>query len=245
MRYVRDEILSQGLDLASSPTVDAHDRPGGVIQSNAYCIRWLQNALDMFHSRYPFSMDVTSVNMAMIPNEPALRLATDYGLYLPTDFVLDVRNGLLVNLGSRLARVRQYSFQRWLDISNTYSGNPQTYPLAYTLIKNQIKIAPLVTSTITASLWYYAQPAILEADSVVPFPDEWTLIEFIRLKAREWTNSIDVGIAQQYMQKELGRLRSAGLLHNSEYDSIPLENNQVFTDSMIGNSYSWMGNYAT
>lgn len=244
MRYSRDEVLTQGLDLASSPTIDAHDRPGGVIQENAYCIKWLQNALDMFHRRYPFSTDVTYTNMSIVALDASIHVSADLSLYVPADFMLDVRNGLIITVGSTLLRVRQKSFQRWLDISNTYAGSPQTYPLVYTLIGSQIKIAPLVSASIGAQLWYYALPSKLSAADSVPFPDEWTLIEFIRLKAAEWTRSIDPGTAQMYMQKELGRLRSAGLLHDSEYDSIPLENNQVFTDG-LGSSYAWMGNYAT
>jgi len=244
MLYTRDEILTQGLDLASSPTVDAHDRPGGVIQENAYSIKWLQNALDMYHKRYPFSTDVTSVAIAMPGGSTDVVLASDSTKYVPTDFMIAVRNGLIVNVAGQLLRVRETSFQYWLNFYNTFINSPAQWPMRYTFINSRLKIAPLLSASQAGTLWYYKQPAKLEADSEPSFPDEWTLIEFVRLKAQEWTRSIDPGTAQMYMQKELGRLRSAGLLHNTEYDSIPIENNQAFTDTMIGNNYAWMGNYA-
>lgn len=246
-RYTRDEIIAQGLDLAASPTVLQHDMSGGVVNENAWAIKWLQNALDMFHRKFPFSSDIASVAVTIQGNNTDVVLTSDGVSYLPTDFMIDVRNGLVVTINNQTFRLTRKSFQYWLSVYN-YSGNTSFSSLSqgglYCIVNNRIKVAPLTTTSQAGTLWYYALPALLTATSTPPFPDEWSLIEFIRLKALEWTRSIDVGTAQMYLQKELARFKANGLLNEAEYDVIPLENNQVLPDGALLNRNAWMGNIA-
>lgn len=241
-RYSRDEVLIQGLELASSPTVIKHDMPGGTIEPSAYSIKWLQNALDMFHRKYPFSTDVTNVSMYLGVNTYDLVLSSDHSIYLPTDYILDIRHGLLGEINNQKFRVERRGFQTWLQASQFNNNTSVRRPFTYTTVNNRIKIAPQVSEALSLTLWYYALPAALEAEDQVPFPDEWSLIEFIRLKALEWTRSIEIGTAQAYLTKELGRLRASGLLHETEYDVFPLENNQVLIEGVGGDvRNAWMG----
>ena len=234
-RYTRDEIITIGLDLAHSSTLDQHDRKGGVIDSNAYSVKWLQQALDMYHSRYPFSGDVTSAAIVIAINNDVVTL--------PDDFMLDARNGLLVNFSSGVQRLARLSFQRWLDIYNPSIGKPQTVPSVYSIFGEAIHIAPLTSVSYSGTLWYFAQPSLLEASDYPKFPDEWVLVEYIRIKALEWIKQYAPGTASGYMQKELGRMKQAGLLNEPEYDVFPLENTPL-ADRGVSNRNDWMGSIA-
>ena len=196
----------------------------------------------MFHRKYPFASDIQNVAVTVQGNNTDLVLASDNTKYLPADFMLDVRDGIVITISNRTFRLKRKSFQYWLSIYNAFL-NTTTANLSsggvYTIINNMFKVAPLITAAQAATLWYYALPAVMTASSIPNFPDDWTLIEFVRLKALEWTRGIDVGVAQIYMQKELARLKSSGLLNDAEYDTIPLENNQVVPNTV--NRNSWMG----
>ena len=250
-RYTRDEIISQGLDLAQSATVDKIDRPGGgTISPNAMSIKWLQNALDMLHRKYPFSGDVQDIPVTIHAGSADLTVVST-GRYLPLDWMLDVRDGVVINIpqGStpRLSRLKRRGFQYWLNIYNQSLSTTLRQPnaeAAYTVINQRIKVAPLFNADTPATLWYYALPAVVGPDEYPQFPDEWSLIEFVRLKALEWVDrrSEMVGIAQTYLTKELARFKAEGLLNQTEYeDGVPIENNQTFMDRSVIDRNSWMG----
>ncbi len=246
-RYVRDEILSQGIELSASPTVIAHDMPGGVIDGNAYSIKWLQNALDMFHRKYPFASDIHTAAMTIQGSNADVLLASPNTLlpgdsiYLPDNFILDVRNGLICTIGTQSYRLKRKSFQYWLNYSLSFQTLTQASTTAYCIVNEKIKVAPLLTEPVSATLYYYALPALLGPKSHVPFPDEFVLIEFIRLKALEWTRSLEPGTSQMYLTKQLAGLRASGLLNEPEYeDGIPLENNQVLNDGTAFSRTAWM-----
>ena len=241
-RYTRDEILIQGIELSSSPTVIQHDMPGGIIQPNAYSIKWLQNALDMFHNKYPFSTDVTEVTVNFNTGTNDLVLNSDNTTFLPSSFILDVRDGVLYTQSNKQQRLKRLSFQYWLSYNLSNQNTQTTVPRTYTKVNSRIKFSPKVTVALTGSLWYYAQPSEIPYNGYPSFPDEHTLIEFIRLKSLEWTRSIEVGTAVAFMTKELVRLRMDGLIDDSEYDVPPIENNQVFIDSNVNDRNSWMYN---
>ena len=244
-RYTRDEIITQGIDLSASPTVIQHDMPGGILQPNAYAIKWLQNALDMFHNKFPFSSDVQSVSITFPTGSNDLYLTSDNTLYLPTDYIIDVKNGILANYNNNDFRLKKIAFQEWLNYNLGNQNNTNaSRPIYYTKINNRFKFTPQITTALSGTLWYFAMPALIEPNDYPPFPDEYTLIEFIRIKSLEWTRSIEVGTAQAYMNKELARFRAEGLIDNAEYDVAPLENNQVLLDGSLGNRNAWMGNTA-
>src|SRR6266446_3306877 len=113
-RYTRDEILIQGIELAQTQAIAAHDMPGDTISLNAYSIKWLQNAMDMFHKRYPFSTDVTSTSITIPAGNTDAYLTSDATKYLPLNFILDVKDGVLASVGGKNIRVYRKSFQTWL-----------------------------------------------------------------------------------------------------------------------------------
>jgi len=238
-RYDRDELIAQGLDLAASPTLVAHDMPGGTVDPEAYAIQWLQNALDMFHMRFPFSADVASVGVTFRAGNPDVILSDGTNMYLPSNWIVDVRNGLLMQQSpTQSYRLRRTSFQSWLDRSTLSPSGLSAG--AYCVAQNRLKIVPTVPTQMSGTLWYYALPAPLDAHDSPNFPDPWVLIEFVRFKALEWTRSADPGTAQAYMQRQLASLRATGLLNEPEYDVVPLENNQAWRDQ-TASPYAWMG----
>ena len=87
-RLTRDEILADALDMVDSQALDQHDRPGGVLQANAYGPRWLQRGLDIFHRAFPWSGTITTSALALTPS------TNSYAL--PADFVLDKRDGVKI-----------------------------------------------------------------------------------------------------------------------------------------------------
>jgi len=238
-RYTRDEILLQGLDLASSPSLTTHDAPGGIISSNAHCIYWLQNALDMFHIKYPFSSDVVSASITFPSNSDELYITP--GVFLPSDFIIEVRRGLIATVNNQSYRLEKKSFQQFLDLQlNSQSTTNPDNPRFYSKVNNRYKFTPRVQNNTSGTLWYYKLPSKLDSDDYPSFPDEHSLIEFIRIKALEWTRSVDLGTAVAYLQKELVRFRVAGLLDEAEYDIAPLENNQALVAASVSNRNSWM-----
>jgi len=240
-RYTRDELLSHALDLAQSPPLDRHDRPGDVIDQNAYCISWLQSALDRCHVKFPFSADIQDVDITFTSSSTDVVLTSDNTKYLPTDFILDVRDGVVYISNNQRTRLKRKSFQYWLSVYNSTLSSKSSTPSIYTIIQKRIKVAPIVQVNIPGTLWYYKMPTFVSSNTYIDFPDEWTLIEYVHIKCMEWNRSTDLGTAQVFLEKELARLKAAGLLNETEYDVVPIENNQVFVDTSLRDRNSWMG----
>lgn len=244
-RYSRDEILIQGLELAHSAPVIQHDMPGNIIQPNAWSIKWLQSALDMFHRVYPFAGDVTSVAITLNAHNVDANLTSDISLYLPIDFIVDVRNGIEAPYGNTTYRLRKINSQLWLDYKIAYQTASGPRALCYAITNKRIKILPLLDTAQLATLYYYALAPEPGPEDAVDFPDEFTLIEYIRLRALEWGRSqgIPPGTGQEYLKKQLAMLRSSGLLQDSEYTFGQLENKQTISESMLRHRNSWMGGW--
>ncbi|KKL69545.1 hypothetical protein LCGC14_2113910, partial [marine sediment metagenome] len=57
-RLQRDQIINRALDLADSSVLDAKDRPSNpTIESGALSVEWLQEAIDIFAKRFPWSLN--------------------------------------------------------------------------------------------------------------------------------------------------------------------------------------------
>ncbi len=240
-RYTRDEVLSQALDLAQSPPLDRHDRPGDVIDQNAFSIKWLQSGLDRVHRKFPFSTDIQSVDVVISSNTTDVTLLSNSSLYLPTDFILDVKDGIFYTSGTSSIRLKRRTFQYWLSVYNSTLNQKVPVPSCYCVIQNRIKVAPIPLTNISAILWYYALPALIQASQYPSFPDEWTLIEYVHIKAMEWNHSIDIGTGQSFLEKELARLKAAGLLNETEYDVVPIENEQIILNTGLYSPDAWLG----
>jgi hypothetical protein len=242
-RYTRDELLTQALDLAMSPPLNTHDRPGDVIDQNAYSIKWLQSALDRVHVKFPFSTDIQDVPIVFSSSSVDVTLLSDSTKYLPTDFILDVKDGVTYTYGGKETRLKRRTFQQWLSIYNDTKNQRVAVPSIYCMIQNRIKIAPVPSTNLSGTLWYYKLPGIIHASEYPNFPDEWTLIEYVHVKALEWNHSVDIGTGQVFLEREVARLKAAGLLNDTEYDQVPIENNQVFVSPGLSRN-AWMGDVA-
>lgn len=229
-RYTRDEVLHTALDMADIATLNVHERPNGVIMPQAYSINWLQNLLDMFHNRYPFAGEVTKATMCVQAHQEDLLFQSEPGVfpaYLPDDFAIDVTDGLIASYGQgTFYRIKKLSFQPWLRVQTYYRSQQTSQPrvLYYTIISDIIKIVPTIDTSQQVDLWYYRLPPVLQAQDRPRYPDDWTLIEYVRLRALEWVRhpGVPPGTAKAYAEAELSADRQAGLLQKSEEDQLPL-----------------------
>ena len=226
-RYTRDAIIDRALDMLDSPTLNAKERPGGVL-TGTMAVGWLQDALDLFHHEFPWQGVVKKL---------AVTLDTTGLLTLPSDFVLDVRDGLVIAGHGRLMRT---SLQRFitLQITTATSGDVARYVVR----PPQIEVLPMPRANTAATLWYYSLPAVMTANVLPNFPSDWLLIEYVRLRGREWHNMLPPGSAVAYAREEINRLRIAGLANEPEDDRIPLDRE---TFVRPGGRNDWMGGTTT
>ena len=260
-RYTRDEDLQIALDMADIATLNARDRPNGVILPNALCVKWLQNLLDMFHQRYPFASDVVPIAMRINSNQEDLVLLQDpnidpttglpvnlppQSIYLPADFSIEVTNGIVAQYRQgQFYRVRKRSFQEWLEIHTWYRSQPASQPriLAYTVLEDRVKITPMQEEPQPVQMWYYRVPPLLHAAEKPAYPGDWTLIEYVRLRALEWARHPTVipGAAQAYAEDQLSADRQAGLLQKAEFDQLKLGGFNELYQHEAQNVWGWMG----
>lgn len=247
-RLSRDEIIHTALDMADLPTLDAKDRPEGILMPKAISISWLQQAMDAFHKRYPFAVDAVTTTMLYVANSDRLVVAEDTTKSLPDDFTLDLRDGLLLQPGPDqiMGRLRQRSLQSFINLNLQYQHYRGQYPVAYCVFgDDHIKVGPTSETSYQLTMWYYKQPQPLKAEQKPSQMDEWCLIEYVRLRSLEWIRLLPPNTAKDYLNKELANLKAIGMLNNSEYEKIPLQN-FVFLDAMLGTSsspFSWMGTW--
>lgn len=226
-RLTRDEILHQGLDLADLPTLDEHDRPGGrgsTIAATAHSIAWLQSALDLVHRTFPWSGLVTSTTLTVAPSGSAT---------LPTNFLEDFRDG--VTLGSPYRRLRRVSMPDLLAADPEAVGDL----VAYVVTPPTLRVwrRPIVTTPLT--LWYYALPPPLTANTIPQFPDDLTLVEYIHLRAKEWVGAVPPGSALAYLTRLCAALQKSGKGPQAEARSIPLDPG-VFRSSPGRDAWTWI-----
>src|SRR5262245_44529811 len=110
-RYCRDELILNMLLLVQNANLEHDEAPGGVVKPESMCIQWLQDILDYCHHKAPLSSTVSHTARNCVANQDTLQL--------PSDFILDVRDGYLVQSiasdATSLVRVYRRSFQDLLD----------------------------------------------------------------------------------------------------------------------------------
>jgi hypothetical protein len=235
-RLTRDEILLRSLDLIDSPSLDQKSRPGGVLDPQSVLIGWLQDGLDYFHRKFPWTGLITRT---------ALTLSGTDTYALPADFVLDLRDGLRImepngTAQATKARLHRKSLPWLLGQDTTVDAVGQ--PSAYVLLPPNLRIHPHPVRSYAAELWYYALPALLLADTIPNFPDDWTLVEFVRLRGKEWTGESAPGAALAFASALCADLQKSGLGTEADADSLPLDST-VFrpTGSIDAGRWGWMG----
>ncbi len=231
-RLTRDEILHRALDMVDSRSLDAHDRPENtVIVDEAHSVAWLQDGLDYFHHAFPWqgTLKTTTLTLPANSNGP---------IALPGDFILDVRNGVVLDPTTTTApRLRRWPVQKYISATagTTSAGTPRVY----TWYGDALYVHPKPATTLTATLWYHALPTELKATQKPTFPSDWVLVEFVRLRGLEWLRAVDPGTARTYAEKEIARLRASGLVGEPEDDELPLDSATYLPGGSDRNA--WMG----
>lgn len=193
----------------------------------------------------PFSTTVTSAPLDITAHTNTL--------LLPEDFILDVRNGYIVETISNNyqsnRRVYRLPFQKLLSrnihFSNSVSASVP-HPHCYCIVGRQgnqqtMMVAPTPTVNVVGTLWYYQLPARLEAGDKPSVPSDYVCLEYIRVRALEWDNLIEPGTAQKFCDKLIGAAKATGLLNEPEDDEVPFDEMQLQRGNQYTSTYAWMG----
>lgn len=181
----------------------------------------------MFHNVFPWAGIVKSTPVTISAESTTL----------PSDFIMDVRDGLLITTPS--TRLRRWSLPRHIQAGLSLGSSTGT-PKRYTITPPSLLVYPTPDVAYAGKLWYYALPTVLGPTTVPNFPSDWVLVEYVRFRGLEWGNRAPAGSAEQFAAQAVSVLRRSGLAFESEVDAIPLD-----ADSFRGvggqNDYSWMG----
>ena len=224
-RLDRDTILNRALNMADSPALDAKDRPVGTIVSTALSIAWLQECLDYFIKKFPFSSDLKTSPVSLATG------ATSFPI--PSDFLLDYNNGIV--LDDNLGRLTRHGLGTILNRSTSSTGKPTIYAVRGTTIL----IWPKIDKAYTGTLYYYYLPIALDATTVPLFPDDMILTDYVWLKAQEWHRAVSVGSARKYADDAIAELQRSGIGPESEEDALGLDPGFA---RVTADPTSWMGN---
>jgi len=218
-RLNRDEILIRALDLADSPVLDAQDRPSGTIVAAAFSPGWLQEALDIFAKKFPFSQTLIEVAVSIPANTGSVSRST---ITVPADYIQDYRNGILLDDDD--GRLQRRSIDFLFGLSRGTGSSPVIgTPKLYAVVGATIYLHPQADVLYNGDLWYYQLPAVLGATTVPFFPDDHILVEYVWLKAQEWHRVIPPGSAFVFADKMIADLQKAGIGSEAEPDVIPLD----------------------
>ena len=237
-RLSRDEVIHAGLDLADKPSLDEHDRPGGVVLENAHAVGWLQRGLDLAHRLYPFAGALA---------RQIITLQTGVDTYtLATDFNVDVRDGMTVTDAQITQRAFRSSLENLLNYQISSGVNPPTRrsPVGYIISPPAVFVYPTPDRAYTATLWYYKMPSVMSHGAIIPtFPDDNVLVKYLYWEALEWSKMAEPGTAEKYLTTAIGMLQQAGHGREPVRVDIPLDPHVIRQGSMArpDQGYDWMG----
>ena len=222
--------------MADLPELDQHDRPtAGTIDSTAFSINWFQRCLDEVHQEFPWSGTVTSVTGSVS--------ALNTTAFAPTDFILDMRDGLLLDVEGSTKMLMRRNFQDIMayQAKNNLGGTPVTaQPNLYAFRRRNLSLDITPDKSYTYRLWYYQLPAVLAGTDTPEFPSDHVLIDFVYMRALEWARKVPQGSAMKYLREiEIPSLRMSGLNQEPENDHIPLDRMQF--RGARRRPWDWMG----
>jgi len=214
-RLDRDTIINRALDLADSAVLDAKDRPSNpVLATGALSISWLQEALDLFAKRFPFSNNITTFTISVSKG--------DSSFSVPSDFILDYRNGILWDDDE--GRMTRRGLSTLLNVPLGTSSSPhESIPRIYSVKGTTIEIRPKSDKARTGILFYYQLPAALASATVPFFPDDYILVHYVWIKAQEWHRVVPIGSALQYAEDRIADLQRSGIGNEAEATEIELD----------------------
>lgn len=246
-RYCRDELINVMIGMVQLPNLQVHDAPEGVVQQDAYAIQWLQDILDFWFHMMPFS--------ATVKKQAIVCTALSDTLTMPSDFILDVRNGLLVQTipGDNTSYERKWRvpLQKFINraLLNQHTQTVK-YPEFYCIVGDDgvtvtqyqtMKITPTPTIATNCYLWYYALPPRIEANQKPKFPNDYVCIEYLRIRALEWAGIFEPGTAHKFCEKIVSSMKAAGLMNEPEDDEIPMDEQVYHRRGWGTNRNNWMG----
>lgn len=233
-RLTRDSICLRALDLADVPSLDTNDRPSGSIQSGAFTVEWLQEGIDFFYQNIPMAGVFTSVTVTLTQSGQ---------MTIPNDFLVDLRDGLIITDDPRWRLVRvagqEYVQRAILGTASTSPSQPAYYFVQPPTIFffNRSGIVP--DKSYNGKLFYFQLPAVLQPGTVPNFPSDLVLVDYVRLKCLEYVRSVPAGTALEYAEKQVAKLRNSGLFNEPENDEIPLDARK-FKRFDQGFYYDWL-----
>lgn len=245
-RYSRDELIRIALDMAQVSGLSNHDVPDGVVQPDAFSLQWLQDIVDWWYHTVPFSVTVKRLPLNCVANQNYIEM--------PQDFIVDVRNGYRVQtiVGDiySLKRSKRVDYQKFMNWEDYYRRSANVlFPMLYCVIgvtsngRQQMLITPTPTVSTVGELSYYALPPLLQAGDVPMFPADKITIEYIRIRALEFSRIYDPGTAERYCDRLLNAAKASGLMNEPESDDLPLDD-LSYRSNQLHNQYSpytWMG----
>jgi len=237
-RYTRDQLIIKAITMSQAGNVERHDCPDGVVLPDAYSIGWMQDILDWWYHMFPFSSTVTKVSLNCTANSDSITL--------PSDFILDVRNGYHVQRtpGDNLSfqKVFRIPLQKFINRQLYYQGASNIkFPSYYNIQGRIMKIVPTPIISTVGQLWYYKLPTVLGTDDIPDFPNDYVIVEYLRIRALEFVRVHDPGTAQKFCDKIVGSMKAAGLMNEPEDDEIPFDDLVNRPSPGHLNTYSWMG----
>lgn len=239
-RYARDELIYRALNMAQLPNLVAHDMPDGVVKQDAFAIDWLQDILDFWYHMVPFSASIKNVTLNAVANSGSIAL--------PSDFILDVRNGYTVETVPSdtlsLRRVHRVPLQKFINRRLSFQRSSDVrYPIFYNVHGGVLNITPTPSIATNGKLWYYQLPVTLQSGDKPSFPNDYVCVEYIRIRALEWARVYEPGTAQKFCDKIVAGMKAAGLMNEPEDDELPFDE-LVYRkqgDRLYSNTYAWMG----
>jgi hypothetical protein len=213
----RDAILLEALQLADAPSVNVVDVSSGnphtgTINAGAMSIDWLTNGINYFLSVFPWAATATTGAGNLVAGTATVSL-------LP-NFVLDLKDGLILTVNTKQRRLRRRGLQDLITLGmNQNNGVPRIY----TVQGLSIRVAPTPDLNYPYTLWFWERPPSLTGAQVPLFPSDLILVEYVRIKAMEYIRAAPPGAAMQYADRAIAELRKSGLGNETEYDTIPLD----------------------
>ena len=208
--------------MADLPELNQHDRPTGTIATTAFCINWIQRAIDAVLAEFPWGGEVASAsgNLTQL-NQASVGPAT---------MIKDVRDGLQINIGGSTKRLYRRNFSDVLayQARNNQGGTPLTgQPSLYCFTGTTVRLDVTPNQSYAYTLWYYSLPAVLASGDVPLVPSDTALVDYLYLRCLEFARKMPPGSAMKYIREvEIPVIRGSDLGQEPESDHVPLDPQQ-------------------
>lgn len=237
-RLTRNQVCNRALDLLDSPRLNEIDGRGNppdrtfALGDTALTVGWLQDALDLAVNLYPLSGNLTSTTVNFVTG------TTSYAL--PSDYIIDYPHGIVIEAdGIQQAQMFRRGFNFLLKLRT--DSQSRRRPAFYCARNSLLEIRPAPDIAYTGTLYYYALPAVLEANTIPTFPSDFMLVEYVKMRGLEWLRELPPDSANKYLQATMAQLVKAGLGQEAESDQIDVDPVNFPGDPGFTDQTAWMG----